>query len=194
MERIKLLLTLDVDLETGETVTVDRKVINDDLKPTKKSSSKKKDDDPVPKITLESNKYCLNAAAVELLGVSPDDRLDIKMEKQGKKFIPVIGTNETFGTKSGNRLTKSFTVSCRGKANEELSKYGEVFTLTPHPSKEGLFSLTGDKEPPVVEDAPDVTEDTTTEDINLEPADLEGLVDNDGDSTEISAGDFDFNL
>lgn len=195
MERIKILLTLDVDPETGETTCVDREIVNDDIKKSKstttKKTTKKKDDDPTPKITLEDNKYSLNSAAVELMGVEPEDRLDIKMEKQGKLLIPIIGTNEAFGTKAGNRLTKTFTVSCRGKANDELSKYGSVFVIEPHPEKDGLFIMRGDKdvpEPPTADKNVEIPED---ENLPID-ADLEGLVEDDSEAKEISA--FDFNL
>lgn len=202
-ERIKVLLTLDVDIETGETVCVSREVINDDLKKEKKTTTstkkpkKEKEENPTPTITLEDNKYILNTAAVELLNVEPEDRLDVKYEKQGKGLmIPVIGTNEAFGTKGGNKLTKGFSVSCRGKANEELSKYGSVFTIIPHPNKDGLFILCGDKKPnpaPEIVDENVVIEDEPVKDEEL-PIDLDGLVENPDDSIkEISSFDFDMN-
>lgn len=192
---MKLTFNLIVDTSTGEfevinTETGETKSVKVETK--KRTSKKKKDDDPTPKITLEDNKYSLNSAAVELMGVEPDDRLDIKMEKQGKRLQPVIGSNEVFKTKSGNRVTKTFTVSCRGKANDELSKYGSVFTLEPHPSKEGLFIMIGDKEAP---EAPPTKDENIEipEDENLPmDADLEGLVEDDNEAKEITA--FDFNL
>ena len=199
-ERIKILLTLDVDLETGETTCVSREVINDDKKSTSTKKTKKaKEEDPNPCITLEDNKYILNAAAAELLGVEPEDRLDIKYEKQGKgSLIPVIGTNEAFGTKGGNKLTKGLSVSCRGKANEELSRYGSTFTLMAHPNKENLFILCGDKKPNpepeptdenvVVEDI----EDSNTEELPMELSLDELVTDTDSQIKEISG--FDFNL
>lgn len=192
---MKLTFNLVVDTSTGEfevinTETGETKSVKAEVK--KRTSKKKKDDDPTPKITLEDNKYSLNSAAVDLMGVEPDDRLDIKMEKQGKRLQPVIGSNEVFKTKSGNRVTKTFTVSCRGKANDELSKYGSVFTLEPHPSKEGLFIMIGDKEAP---EAPPTKDENIEipEDENLPmDADLEGLVEDGNEAKEITA--FDFNL
>lgn len=192
---MKLTFNLIVDTSTGEfevinTETGETKAIKAEVK-KKTSTRKKKDDDPTPKITLEDNKYSLNSAAVELMGVEPEDRLDIKMEKQGKLLIPIIGTNEAFGTKAGNRLTKTFTVSCRGKANDELSKYGSVFVIEPHPEKDGLFIMKGDKdapEPPTTDENVEIPED---ENLPID-ADLEGLVEDDNEAKEISA--FDFNL
>lgn len=198
-ERIKVLLTLDVDIETGETVCVSREVINDDLKKEKFTTTKKpkkeKVENPDPCITLEDNKYILNTAAVKLLGVEPEDRLDIKYEKQGKgAMIPVIGTNEAFGTKGGNKLTKSFSVSCRGKANEELSRYGNVFTITPHPNKDDLFILCGNKESnpepeEVVDDNVVVQDEELPMDLNID----ELVEDSDSDIKEINGFDFDLN-
>lgn len=137
-----------------------------------KSTSKKKSksslpDSKEPLIVLEDNKYILNEAAAEALGVSPDDRIDIKYEKQGKLLKPVIGSNEAFGTKGGNKLTNSLTVSCRGKANETLSEYGSQFTLVPHAHKDGLFMLIGDKTP----EEPQSTDDKIdTSKVDEEPS------------------------
>ena len=39
----KLLLTIETDIETGEIKLINREVINDDIKPKKKSSSSKID-------------------------------------------------------------------------------------------------------------------------------------------------------
>ncbi len=194
MELIKVLLTLEVDTETGETKCINREIINDDLeteKTTKKSTSTKKSskkgESTTPQVTLESNKYILNSAAVELLGVEPEDRLDIKYEKQGKKMVPVIGTNESFGTKGGNKLTKGMSVSCRGKANEELSQHGDVFEVIPHPSKDGLFILKGNAE--LVEEIVDENVEVSDEEL---PTDLsiDDLAEGDLDVKEISAFDF----
>lgn len=149
--KLKFELTIDtesgdfsvINIETGEIKSVT-------FKEAKKVTKKvKKEESSSPKLVLEDNKYCLNSAAVELMGVTPDNKLDIKYEKNGSTMVPVIGTDEAFGTKGGNKLTKSNTVACRGSKNEELSKYGRVFSLTPHTTKEGLFVLTGDTTPAV---------------------------------------------
>lgn len=176
MVRIKMLIVFDFDPETGEYTPVSREIINEGETGAKKvetkSTSKKKSksslpDSKEPLIVLEDNKYILNEAAAEALGVSPDDRIDIKYEKQGKLLKPVIGSNEAFGTKGGNRLTNSLTVSCRGKANETLSEYGSQFTLVPHAHKDGLFMLIGDKTP----EEPQSTDDKIdTSKVDEEPS------------------------
>lgn len=189
MELIKVLLTLEVDVETGETKCIDRQIINDDLPPKKTTKSKKvaKDTDPTPKIILGDNKYSINDAAVELLGIKPDDRLDIKFKKIEKKLTPIIGTDEAFKTKGGNRVTKSFTVSCRGKANEMLAKFGDVFTLEPF--EDGQFIMVGNAEPEVeVEDENvQVKDEELPVDLNLGGDMIEPV---DDSINEISAFDF----
>lgn len=182
MIRIKMLLTFDFNPETGEYTPVSREIINEGetsaKKADNKSTSKKKSKSALPEsdeplVVLEDNKYILNQAAADLLGASPEDRIDIKYEKKGKLLKPVIGINEAFGTKGGNKLTNSLTVSCRGKANEALGAYGSKFTLVPHASKEGLFMMIGDSmpsEPEVLSDEINIDEidDEPKEDIPLD--------------------------
>lgn len=145
---ITLKYQVKVDTETGEMTTkcISRKVdksnfeVSED-KPKRKTSKSKKEESSKPTLTLEDNKYCLNQAAADLMGIEPDCKLDIKYEKRGKDVVPVIGTDTAFGTKGGNKLTKSLTVACRGSKNEELSKYGSEFILVPHETKDGIFVL-----------------------------------------------------
>ena len=106
--------------ETGEIFTDTRELKDDTVKGTKKKASKSSstkidDSNPNPILTLEDNKYILNAAAIEALGVEPGDTIDIKNQKIGTKKVKVIGSSETFGTKAGNKLTQKGTVSFRGK-------------------------------------------------------------------------------
>ena len=99
-----------------------------------KPSAKKKvvqDEDKEPKLILEDNKYRLNNAAVELMGLDTDSKLNIRYEQGKGGDVPVIGTSVAFGISSGNKLTKSNTVACRGHNREELVKYGEEFILVP---------------------------------------------------------------
>jgi hypothetical protein len=58
--------------------------------------------------------------------------------------VPVIGTDTAFGTKGGNKITKSNTVSFRGAANEKLSEFGTEFKLEPSEDS-GIFYMIGDK-------------------------------------------------
>ena len=196
MAKIKFDLYWDEESNSWEAINSETGEIKS-FSPVKKSTTKKSvskvDTDTTPKLTLETSKYILTQAAVDLLGVQPDDRIDIKYEKQGKRMVPIIGYNEAFGTKAGNKLTKSLTVSCRGKANEELSQYGTIFTITAHPIKEGLFILNGDKIIPEqqVDDVVEIKEDQSDVDLDSELDDL--LAEDSTDNiTEIT--NFDFNI
>ena len=195
IQQFKVLFTYEQDDETGEVKVLNREVINDDLpKAKKKTSAPKKskaDENPEPELILEDNKYVLNTAAVELLGVEADDRIDIKFEKKDKVRIPVIGCNTAFGTQGGNRLTKSNTVSYRGKNHDTLEEYGTVFSFK-ETDKEGIFELIGDK--PIPEEKEDENVKIVDEEVEEigRPEDLEGIVD--GDATEVDADEIDFNF
>ena len=197
---ITLKYQVKVDTETGEMTTkcVSRKIDKSnfevsEVKPVKKTSKAKKEESSEPTLTLEENKYCLNQAAADLMGVEPDCKLDIKYEKRGKETVPVIGTDTAFGTKQGNKLTKSLTVACRGSKNEELSKYGTEFILVPHETKDGIFVL--QNEDSKLEQALDDTlekPDGPEEDIELPmDIDLQDLIDDkDATITEVSPSMF----
>lgn len=114
-----------------------------------------------PQITLEPSKYTLNPAAAELMGVSIGTRIDIKYQMVDGVEYPVIGTEASFGSGGGNKLTKSLTVSYRGKANDRLSRFGDVFTVTPMRDSSGLFVLIGNGKPEQVPDEIEIIEDMT---------------------------------
>ena len=148
MKMSKLLINLELTLEYNpDTETVS--IVNQKSVKTKTSTPKvNMDNNPIPTLTLLHNKYELNPAAVSLLGI-PDPsttevRLDIRYRTIHGKSTPIIGQLETFGSGTGNKVTKSYSVSFRGKANELLSKHGTNFTLENY--QEGLFILKGEKE------------------------------------------------
>ena len=91
-------------------------------------------------LVLYDNKYEFNELAIELLDISPDDKISIKYQKINKVITPVIGKDDTFGTKGGNKLTKSNTVSFRGKNNDKLSEFGSEFRLISIDDS-GIFKL-----------------------------------------------------
>lgn len=174
---LSLTYEMSVDTETGEvleTKLIDRSV-NKPVKAMKATANEAgQDDDKEPKLYLEDNKCRLNSKAISLMGISPGDKLDITYDDGKNGSVPIIGTDEAFGTKGGNKLTKSNTIACRGSKNEELSKYGKEFILDAHPSKAGLFVLTSEE----------VTGDQLVGDDNINidtpegiDLDLEGLVD-----------------
>jgi hypothetical protein len=193
MKVYKLTVTTEwLDEETGEIIKETRELKDDTIKKPRSSSSSSKSkiqENPNPILTLEDNKYILTTGAVELLGVEAGDKIDIKFQKVGKQTIPVIGSDEAFGTKGGNKLTKTNTVSCRGKANEELSAFGTEFTLEEHPNKSGLFILRGENTPNVSPEATKKQPEPEDEDeIKLD----EDLENEEEDTLEISDDDFNF--
>lgn len=181
----KITITTEyLDESTGELIVDTREYLDDSIKTPKKKSSTKSsstkidDSNPNPILTLEDNKYILNAAAIEALDAVPgESTIDIKNQKIGTKKAKVIGTSDTFGTKSGNKLTLKGTVSYRGKSNDELSKLGTVFNLEPHPNVSGLFILKGDNQE---EDIIIPEDENIIEDDEIE------------DALEISEDDFNF--
>lgn len=110
----KIVLTL-VDTETGELFTKEA-TFGDFKEVTKKATTTrtrkaKTDDEPTPMIHLLEGKWQLNTKAIELTGFEPEMKLDIKFEKKGRVTTPILSEDE----KSGNKLTKIYTVSCRGR-------------------------------------------------------------------------------
>ena len=183
--KLDIIFHYDVNEQTGEITYIGKDEVTVDTAKTSKSSSKsssKIDNNPDPIVTLDSNKLILTQAAVDLLQVCEDCRIDIKYEKKDKKAVPIIGTDAAFGTKAGNKLTKSNTVSYRGAANEKLSAYGTTFRLEPTKNT-GIYYLVGDAEP---------TEEKVPEEIiNIEnELDIDVLDDLNVDSIELEGFDF----
>lgn len=190
VEHFKVTLDFEVTVDetSGEIVT---KCVKKSIDKTgfvakePKATKPKKEESSEPILTLESNKYCLNAAAVELMGVSPGDKLLIKEGKVDNKIVPMIGTEENLCVKGGNKLTQSFTVSYRGVKNQELAKYGTEFTLVPNESKQGVFILySKDQE---LADSEDVE--------SMIDLDLQSIIDEgDANITEIDESLFNLNV
>lgn len=191
--KLDILFHYEVNEQTGEITYIGKEEISVDTKATKsatktstKASAAKVDANPDPIITLDSNKLILTQGAVDLLQVCADCRVDIKYKKKDKKAVPVIGTDAAFGTKSGNKLTKSNTVSYRGAANEKLSAYGTTFKLEPTEDK-GIYYLVGDK----------IQEENSVPDeiIDIEnELDIESLDNINIDEDDKDLEKFDFNL
>ena len=194
---VKLTYEMSVNTDTGEileTRLIDRSIDNSDLKAVKPSAKKRvvQDEDKEPKLILEDNKYRLNNAAVELMGLDTDSKLNIRYEQGKNGDIPIIGTSSAFGISSGNKLTKSNTVACRGHNREELAKYGEEFILVPHPNKPGLFMLTSESVKPeqLIGDDNVSVEGREDEDLPFD-LDVKELVDDeDANITEIDSNFF----
>lgn len=164
----KIVLTL-VDTETGELFTKEATFgdFKEVVKKTTTTRTKKvKDDgDPVAKITLLEGKWQMNHACVELTGFEPEMKLEVKFEKKGRVTTPVLCEDE----KSGNRLTKTYTVSCRGSRHDNLAEYGDVFEVIPYEDKEGYFKLKGNapqKEDDIIE-IPEEISNPEDDDLNI---------------------------
>lgn len=154
----------EIDSNTGEIIKTS--IVKTSDKTTKRESVKTDsiEEDNEPKLYLEDSKCKLNQAAINLMSLEAGDKVDIKYEQDKAGIVPLIGKDEYFGTKGGNKLSKTNTIACRGIKNSELAKYGKEFTIVKHPSKEGLFILTsGNKVETIEEDIniDDLIEDTT---------------------------------
>ena len=160
----------EINEQTGEVKFIGKEEITIDTaeKAVKKTAVKaaKIEENTEPLITLDPNKLILTTGAVQILNVCPDCRIDIKYKKRNKVSVPVVGTDTAFGTKGGNKLTKSNTISFRGSANDKLAEFGTVFKLEPS-EDEGIFYLVGDKVlNPIPEDAIDIENELDIESLD----------------------------
>lgn len=90
-----------------------------------------------PIAILEKNRLAFNKEALKFLNKNEGDRLGISYGVLSDGLLhPIINLEE------GNKITKAGTVSCRGTANEVLSKYGEQFVIEKFDDK---FILTDSK-------------------------------------------------
>lgn len=138
-----LTVTFDFDTETENVSNI--KVVGNS---EKKKTTTKKVKDVVTEmateaiVTLETNKLMFNSKAVADMGLNYENRVVIKWisEGQGKKMIPIVGTDISFEEEgTGNKLTKSNTIAYRGKANTVLAELGNEFTIESY--AEGIWKL-----------------------------------------------------
>lgn len=179
--KLDILFHYNVDENTGEITFIGKEEITVDTATSTKRQAKpvKVEANIEPLITLDSNKLILTTGAVDMMKICPDCRVDIKYKKKDKVSVPVIGTDTAFGTKGGNKLTKTNTVSFRGSANDKLAEYGSVFKLEPS-EDEGIFYLIGDKmNKPVEDEAIDIEGELdldSLEELDIDDSsDLEGF-------------------
>jgi hypothetical protein len=173
IQSAKLIITV-VDETTGELITREA-TLGDFKEVTKKTTTtrtkKPKDTDPVAKLILLEGKLQMNNAAVELTGFEPEMKIDIKFEKKGRNITPVMMEAD-----SGNRLTKTYTISCRGSKHDNLAEYGDVFEVIPYDDKPGYFKLKGNSEKE--DDIVDVPEEIANPE-EFDTEDEDGAVDMD---------------
>lgn len=98
-----------------------------------------KEVDPI--VEVKENKLVISPKAVSLLQCIPGDRISVNYVQEGNELtFPVIGKSSVFADQdSGNRLTKSNTVSFRGFQKTLLQKYGNIFILEEF--RDGIFKL-----------------------------------------------------
>lgn len=88
-----------------------------------------KEIDPI--VEIKENKLVLSPKAISMLQSVHGDRISINYVQNGNELtFPIIGKSSVFADQdSGNRLTKSNTVSFRGFQRDLLLKYGNIFIL-----------------------------------------------------------------
>lgn len=96
-----------------------------------------------PIVEVEENKLLLSPEVIQLLGISPGDRVSINYTQLSNELtIPLIARSEKFADReAGNKLTKSNTVSFKGKQRTLLLEYGSIFTLK-ESNNPGVYYLT----------------------------------------------------
>lgn len=166
---IKMTITFDYNPETNEYKPIKQEVVKETPTP------KKVEDNGEAKLQLLDNKYELNGSAISLLGISVGDRVDIKYQMVDGIKYPIIGSSNAWKSASGNKLTKSSTVSYRGIANQMLAEYGDEFTFSEWKNHEGLYVLIGNKE--IIQDEnielPDDTPEVDLSDDNIKEDDFD---------------------
>jgi hypothetical protein len=165
--RVVTEVVFDYDTETKAFIPISQKLVGESSAPEKKKATTtkktKESQGENPGLIREDGKLILSEEAVKLLGIAPDDKVFIGYDKVGSVFKPFIGTDE----KKGNKLTKTNTVSYRGKSNEELAVYGSTFKLSPG-KHDGTFYLEGEKELKVeTPEGIEVDEESISEDIDM---------------------------
>ena len=185
--KLDILFHYEVDEITGEMKFIGKEeVAVDTAALTQKRATKpaKVEDSDEPLIRLDSNKLVLTTGAVQFMNICADCRIDIKYKRRGNLAVPVIGTDEAFETKGGNKLTKNNTVSFRGAANEKLAEYGTTFTIEPS-EDDGIFYLIGDK---MINTIPDEAIDIESE------LDIDALDEINIDDDNVNLESFNFTL
>ena len=172
--KLDILFHYDVNETTGEITFLGKEEITVDTAKKQLPKVNKVVENEEHLITLDSNKLVLTTGALQMMNICADCRVDIKYKKRDRMSVPVIGTDEAFGTKGGNKLTKTNTISFRGVANEKLSEYGTTFKIEPS-EDEGIFYLIGDKMNNLI---PDDTIDIQSE-LDIESLDNINLNDDD---------------
>ena len=165
IENFTVTLTYEVkcDEQTGEIETRLIKKAIDKAGFTSSEIKCKDDNNPLAQVVLADNKLSFNNAAISMLGLTSDSKVDIKYKKIDNETVPVLDITE------GNKVTKNGTVSFRGSKNTELSKYGTVFIIEKQDDR--YYILKGDKDLDILSGDNNVFIDKAIDDLDL--SDLE---------------------
>ena len=157
-------ITFDIETETGDVTNVKTQVEGEVKRRT--TTTRKKDvvkelEDTI-KIVREEGKLVFNNRAVADMHFEAGDRIVIKYEKGDKTLFPVIGTDLAFDEEgSGNKMTKSQSISYKGNQNTVLAEFGDEFTVEPY--QDNVWKLVSLGEPKIaesVEEAIEISEKT----------------------------------
>lgn len=123
----------------------------------------------LPIVEVGENKLIISPEALSLINVNPGDRVSVNYIQKSKELtIPVIGKSELFADQdAGNKLTKSNTVSFKGKQRTILLEYGSIFNLK-ETNKKGVYQLISTNE----DNSPELT------DIEIPVEEIEEITDN----------------
>lgn len=127
-----------------DSIISEMKEIIPSEKPKTTRKRKEKNEDV---IKLEDNKLVLTQKLLDILGAEYGDRISVQYKEFNGIYNPIIAKSEVFADpESGNKLTKSKTISYRGKQREELAIYGTEFTFEETSEGSGVCKLIGEKE------------------------------------------------
>lgn len=176
----KVTVTFDYDPTTDEVLNV-KTHVEGEVKTARKTKAKPKESglqEDSPIVIREENKLVFNNNAIDLMQAEVGDRIYISYNKDSHDGVyPQVSISD-----QGNKLTQGLTIAFRGKNNEILADYGEIFTL--EPDAEGIFKLISDKVPTQLNT---VSVDSPEEAIQLaEDTELGLYIDNDDNSFDIS--------
>lgn len=145
-------ITFDIETETG-TVTNVKTQVEGEVKRRTTTTRKKevvKELEDTVSIVREDGKLVFNNRAMADLKIEAGDRIVIKYEKGDKSLFPVIGTDFAFNEEgSGNKMTKSQTISYKGNQNTVLAEFGDEFTVEEY--QDNIWKLVSLGEPKVAE-------------------------------------------
>lgn len=145
-------ITFDIETETG-TVTNVKTQVEGEVKRRTTTTRKKevvKELEDTVSIVREDGKLVFNNRAMADLKIEAGDRIVIKYEKGDKSLFPVIGTDFAFNEEgSGNKMTKSQTISYKGNQNTVLAEFGDEFTVEKY--QDNIWKLVSLGEPKVAE-------------------------------------------